>query len=313
MPRIRVKVSTLLTHIMESNLDQAAMAEVTDIVHNTTATVIGTVVGTVGTTETIGVDEIDANVMTGAGDTEGHEVVIGIDMVDRFIDMEVTTNIGPMADLMEEAKLNEEEYFLMEEYEESEIEDESDEYNYFKHLNARDIQYVPPYVEEIEDEYFAQPQIGREPWESDTGTLPDEEQLPELNNATDKVEGKYKPMIIGNGLVAREATNIPIYDLTPDMRNNATLKKYTSIELRMVNDAGDESTFGTKLAKLAESYDVWTDKGVIDLPEEEKMTVDLIEGWEKTYKPGQMYPLGMEDRKFLDETFGDMHDKTKME
>lgn len=73
------------------------------------------------------------------------------------------------------------------------------------------------------------------------------------------------------------------------------------------------TAFGKKLVALAEKWDVWRDKGIIPLPEDEKMTVDLIDNWQDQYRSGRVYPLGVKDREFLDETFDKMHREGKLE
>ncbi|KAI1776385.1 hypothetical protein F4818DRAFT_440751 [Hypoxylon cercidicola] len=55
------------------------------------------------------------------------------------------------------------------------------------------------------------------------------------------------------------------------------------------------------------------DKGIINLPEDEKMTVELVDNWQNTYKPGGVYPLGVKDRECLDQIFDKLHEEGKMD
>ncbi|XXG99813.1 mitochondrial splicing system protein [Hypoxylon texense] len=60
----------------------------------------------------------------------------------------------------------------------------------------------------------------------------------------------------------------------------------TTVTKDGVHCCSSNKTFAKKLVTLAEKWDIWRDKGVIKLPEDEKMTVDLVENWQKEYKAG---------------------------
>ena len=58
---------------------------------------------------------------------------------------------------------------------------------------------------------------------------------------------------------------------------------------------------------------LWEDKGTtVDVPEDEFMTIPLVEGWENEPMSTKMYPLGAPDRKVVDEAFDKLHNQGKM-
>lgn len=65
----------------------------------------------------------------------------------------------------------------------------------------------------------------------------------------------------------------------------------------------DADTFQT----IALEYDIWRDRGIIPLPKEEKMQIELVEGWQNQKIHIRPYPMGLEDRKFLDTIMDDLH------
>ena len=73
---------------------------------------------------------------------------------------------------------------------------------------------------------------------------------------------------------------------------------------------GEMST-AMKLAAVADEFpDIWTDQGVVDIPEDEWMPIPLKDGADP--KPSRVYPLGERDRKIIDDTFDKLHDQGKM-
>lgn len=61
------------------------------------------------------------------------------------------------------------------------------------------------------------------------------------------------------------------------------------------------------IVKLIELYDVWRDRGIILMDEEDKMRIELVEGWQNEKLMVKPYLLGLEDRKFLDTTMDEFY------
>lgn len=70
-----------------------------------------------------------------------------------------------------------------------------------------------------------------------------------------------------------------------------------------------------RLARVAERYpDLWRDKGTtVRVPEEDHMTIPLVEGWDRTNLSTKPYPLSAVDRKVVDKVFDKLHDEGKMD
>lgn len=67
-------------------------------------------------------------------------------------------------------------------------------------------------------------------------------------------------------------------------------------------------------AKLVEEFpSLWKDDGFIKVPPEEWMRIPLKDGWQdKLTGRSKIYPLGIEDRKLVDETFDNMHEQGRL-
>lgn len=67
-------------------------------------------------------------------------------------------------------------------------------------------------------------------------------------------------------------------------------------------------------AKLVEEFpSLWKDDGFIKVPPEEWMRIPLKDGWQdKLTGRSKIYPLGIEDRKLVDETFDKMHEQGRL-
>lgn len=75
--------------------------------------------------------------------------------------------------------------------------------------------------------------------------------------------------------------------------------------------SGVERKAYTKL--VAEFPSLWEDDGFIRVPPEEWMRIPLKEGWQnKLTRRSKIYPLGIEDRKLVDETFNKMHKQGRL-
>lgn len=77
-----------------------------------------------------------------------------------------------------------------------------------------------------------------------------------------------------------------------------------------------ESTPVQELTKVVNEFpEVWKDTGTFaDIPQEEWMKIPLRSDWESRIatKQARVYPLGIEDRKQVDKTFDELHEKRRM-
>lgn len=51
---------------------------------------------------------------------------------------------------------------------------------------------------------------------------------------------------------------------------------------------------------------------VVDIPEDQWMTIPLVDGWESQLPKSKIYPLGPKDREVVDQAFQPLHDQGKM-
>lgn len=79
-----------------------------------------------------------------------------------------------------------------------------------------------------------------------------------------------------------------------------------------VSVGATNTLFAANVVKLAESFDIWRDRGVAPMPDDLKLRVDLVEGWQDQLKTIRPYPLSAKDRKFLDEVHDALHIQGKM-
>ncbi len=68
-----------------------------------------------------------------------------------------------------------------------------------------------------------------------------------------------------------------------------------------------------RIVRILDQYHVWKEKGCIRMREEDKMPVDLIDGWQHAKIRCAPYPVGLKDRAFLDDTLDAMHDTNKLD
>jgi hypothetical protein len=59
-------------------------------------------------------------------------------------------------------------------------------------------------------------------------------------------------------------------------------------------------------ALVSEFATCWEEKGPIDIPEEERMPVPLVEGWQNQKVATRCYPLGIKDREAVDKVFDEL-------
>nr|XP_036574226.1 uncharacterized protein CTRU02_15808 [Colletotrichum truncatum]XP_036588805.1 uncharacterized protein CTRU02_00852 [Colletotrichum truncatum]KAF6780623.1 hypothetical protein CTRU02_15808 [Colletotrichum truncatum]KAF6800447.1 hypothetical protein CTRU02_00852 [Colletotrichum truncatum] len=74
-----------------------------------------------------------------------------------------------------------------------------------------------------------------------------------------------------------------------------------------------DKEFAQQLRKILDRYDIYHNKGIIPLPDEERMRIDLVDGWQNQKTNIKVYPLGLEDLAVLDETYGQLHAEGKMD
>ena len=73
---------------------------------------------------------------------------------------------------------------------------------------------------------------------------------------------------------------------------------------------GDPFTAG-KLAAVANEFpDIWSDQGIVNIPEDEQMPIPLKSDTDP--KPSRVYPLREKDRDVVNITFDNLYDKEKM-
>lgn len=78
-----------------------------------------------------------------------------------------------------------------------------------------------------------------------------------------------------------------------------------------IYDTQSERQIYTKLVN--EFPTLWNDDGFIKVPPDEWMRIPLKEGWQdKLTGRSKIYPLGIEDRKLVDETFDKMHEQGRL-
>ena len=92
---------------------------------------------------------------------------------------------------------------------------------------------------------------------------------------------------------------IPNYGPTRPDRIPSILNKFG------VHIAAEDPIAAAKFVALTDKYDIYSDRGLIPMEEEQKMRINLVEGWQNQKKTVRPYPLGVEDRKLLDE----VHDR----
>lgn len=56
-----------------------------------------------------------------------------------------------------------------------------------------------------------------------------------------------------------------------------------------------------RLTDVLLAYNVWgPESGVVDIPEDQWMTILLVDGWESQLPKSKVYPLGPKDREVVD-------------
>lgn len=70
--------------------------------------------------------------------------------------------------------------------------------------------------------------------------------------------------------------------------------------------------FARRIATLIDKFDIFRNRGIVPMAEEDKLRVDLVDGWQGQMKAIRPYPLGVRDLDFLNEKFDGMHREGKM-
>lgn len=114
-------------------------------------------------------------------------------------------------------------------------------------------------------------------------------------------------------------TNQPTRDIfrtTPNVRPVIPLATTAAREETLDNGV---KIYGSEVERkiytnlVAEFPSLWKDDGFIKVPPEEWMRIPLKEGWqEKLTGRSKIYPLGIEDRKLVDEMFDKMHKQGRL-
>lgn len=69
--------------------------------------------------------------------------------------------------------------------------------------------------------------------------------------------------------------------------------------------------FAHRVKATIDKYDVFRNKGIVPMPVEQMMRIDLVDGWQSQIKSARPYPLGHKDREFLDEHNDKLHAEGK--
>lgn len=99
---------------------------------------------------------------------------------------------------------------------------------------------------------------------------------------------------------------------------SAGITKPSNIEEIITDDGirvcSSNPIFAKRLTKLVEQFrECWVARDPIKVPKDERMTIPLVEGWQKQKIAAKAYPLGIKDREFLDRTFDELHRQGRME
>ncbi|KAJ9405571.1 hypothetical protein DTO045G8_6601 [Paecilomyces variotii] len=69
-----------------------------------------------------------------------------------------------------------------------------------------------------------------------------------------------------------------------------------------------------RFQKVIMQYDIWRDRGFVNVPENEWMTIKVTEDWEKeAVRHRKVYALGPKDREVVDKEFDELHAQNRMQ
>lgn len=78
-----------------------------------------------------------------------------------------------------------------------------------------------------------------------------------------------------------------------------------------VSIAAEDAKDAAKLKEVIEEFDIYHDRGIIPMQEEEKMKIPFAEGWQTQRRTVRQYPLGRRDQQIIDDMFDDLRAKGK--
>ncbi|RYC55608.1 hypothetical protein CHU98_g10598 [Xylaria longipes] len=75
----------------------------------------------------------------------------------------------------------------------------------------------------------------------------------------------------------------------------------------------EKASEAAKFAEIVEAYDIWIDKGEVDIPEDQQLKIPLVDNWQETKLNARAYPLSRRDMQVLNDTHDRLHDMGRME
>jgi len=166
------------------------------------------------------------------------------------------------------------------------------------------IGHIVPYVGDEEFVPASWPRI-RESWEGDPDDLDEE----------------HWAMLVHQGPQAEELPTNEAADKPPDKPEYYT----PSYGIEKVDDlpaikasagvsiCNKDPEFAEQVKALLDRYDVFRDRGIVPMAEDQKLRIPLVDGWQNQLRPARSYPLGREDKEFLDIEHNKLHAQGKMD
>ena len=74
----------------------------------------------------------------------------------------------------------------------------------------------------------------------------------------------------------------------------------------------NDPLFANKVRALLDKYNVFRDRGIVPILEEQKIRINLVNGYQHQLKLVRAYPIGREDREFLDKEYNKMQAQGKL-
>jgi len=68
-----------------------------------------------------------------------------------------------------------------------------------------------------------------------------------------------------------------------------------------VEICADNPEYAEKLKTILDKYHIYHDRGLIPIPDEDKMRIELLDGWQNQKQNVRVFPLGLEDMELLNE------------
>jgi hypothetical protein len=111
---------------------------------------------------------------------------------------------------------------------------------------------------------------------------------------------------LGEPNPAEVDSGIPSYGITCPDEIPYMLNKFG------VKIANIDPEAAKRLILLSDKFDIYRERGVVPVPEDMKMRIDLAEGWQNRLKPIRKYAAGIKDRQVLDQLHDELHVSGKM-